>query len=99
MMDNSFLNEAFDSQAMDSRLQWMYPPTSWRVDSGRSRLVIESDAETDFWQRTHYGFQRDNGHFLHCAAPENAVVTAQFHSYAAHQYDQAGLMVRFSETC
>ncbi len=99
MMHNSFLNETFDREATDSRLQWMNPPSSWRVDSSASRLVIESDAETDFWQRTHYGFQRDNGHFLYCTAPENAVLTAQFHSYAAHQYDQAGLMVRFSETC
>ena len=99
MMHNLFFNEEFDSEAMDSRLRWMHPPSSWRVDSGRSRLVIESDPQTDFWQRTHYGFQRDNGHFLYCAAPENAVITAQFHSYAAHQYDQAGLMVRFSETC
>jgi regulation of enolase protein 1 (concanavalin A-like superfamily) len=99
MMHNSFLNEVFDSGAMDSRLRWMRPPSSWRIDGSRSRLVIEPDPETDFWQRTHYGFQRDNGHLLSCAAPENAVITAQFHSYAAHQYDQAGLMVRFSKTC
>lgn len=99
MILNSFVNEVFDRESMDVRLRWMNPPSSWRVDSARSRLVIESDPETDFWQRTHYGFQRDNGHFLYCAAPESAVITAQFHSYPAHQYDQAGLMVRFSETC
>lgn len=99
MMHNSFLNEGFDREAMDARLQWMNPPSSWRVDGARSRVVIEPNPETDFWQKTHYGFRRDNGHFLYCAAPENVIITAQFHSYAAHQYDQAGLMVRFSETC
>ena len=98
-MHNLFLHEEFESDAMDFRLRWLHPPASWRVEGSRSRLAIESDPETDFWQRTHYGFRRDNGHFLYCAAPETAVITAQFHSYAAHQYDQAGLMVRFSETC
>jgi regulation of enolase protein 1 (concanavalin A-like superfamily) len=27
-------------------------------------LEIFTDEQTDFWQNTHYGFQRDNGHCL-----------------------------------
>ena len=93
------LNETFDRDALDPRLTWLHPPSKWRLDRGRSRLVIEPDAQTDFWQRTHYGFRRDTGHFLYCPAPHNAVITAKFHCFAAHQYDQAGLMVRFSQDC
>jgi len=93
------LNETFNRDALDPRLTWLHSPSKWQLDRGRSRLVIEPDSQTDFWQRTHYGFRRDTGHFLYCTAPENAIVTAQFHCFAAHQYDQAGLMIRFSEDC
>lgn len=101
MMHTVFLNEMFNKEALDPRLGWLHSPSSWRLDLGRSRLVIEPDSGTDFWQKTHYGFRRDNGHFLYCAAPvnANAVVSARFHSYPSHQYDQAGLMLRFSRTC
>lgn len=98
-MHNSFLNETFDRETLDPRLTWLNPPSLWRLDRDRSRLVIETNAHTDFWQRTHYGFRSDSGHFLYCAAPDNSIVTAMFHSYPAHQYDQAGLMIRFSQDC
>jgi uncharacterized protein len=98
-MRTCLLNETFERDSFDPRLTWMHSPSSWRVDANRSRLVIEPDSETDFWQTTHYGFRRDNGHFLHCSVPDQAVVTGRFHSYPAHIYDQAGLMVRFSDTC
>ena len=29
--------------------------------------IIEPDAPTDFWQRTHYGFRADNGDFRYTA--------------------------------
>jgi regulation of enolase protein 1 (concanavalin A-like superfamily) len=61
------------------------------VDHG---LVMETAADTDFWQRTHYGFQRDNGHCL------LTKLTGDF-SFSTHvtfsphtMYDQCGLMVR-----
>jgi len=62
-------------------------------------LVVRTAAETDFWQRTHYGFRNDNGHFLYTEVPGDAAITAKIHSFPAHQYDQAGLMLRFSSEC
>lgn len=35
------------------------------MDAAAETLHVEPDAPTDFWQRTHYGFRVDNGHFLH----------------------------------
>lgn len=52
--------------------------------------------DTDFWQKTHYGFQADNGHFLYAEAAGNFRLTTKVHSFPVHRYDQAGVMVRFS---
>ncbi|MFS0638509.1 DUF1349 domain-containing protein [Mesobacillus foraminis] len=29
------------------------------------------DPETDYWQKTHYGFEADNGHFLYLNTNKN----------------------------
>ncbi len=98
-MPHRLLNESFDGDALHPLLQWMNPPAVWRIDPARSRLLVSPDAGTDFWQETHYGFRLDNGHFLSAEVPGDAVATAAILCHPAHQYDQAGLMVRFSEQC
>ncbi|CAF4559543.1 unnamed protein product, partial [Rotaria magnacalcarata] len=27
--------------------------------------MVHTNGETDFWRQTHYGFERDNGHFYY----------------------------------
>ncbi len=75
-------------------LTWHCPPTV--VSSSAETVSIETLPETDFWQRTHYGFRRDDGHFLYgCADTDfDAEVTVRIEPNA--MYDQAGLMVRTS---
>jgi uncharacterized protein len=97
-MRTCLLSETFDDGAIHP-LQWLNPPSVWRIDPARSCLIVEPDTETDFWQRTHYGFRSDNGHLLGAEVSGNVIVTARIRSYPAHQYDQAGLMVRFSSDC
>lgn len=96
-MPRSLLNETFDADKLHPLLNWTNPPSRWRLDSERSCLIIEPDAKTDFWQKTHYGFQADNGHFLSAEVTGDAIVTAKFRSFPVHQYDQVGLLVRFSQ--
>lgn len=93
------LSERFESSVLDERLQWFCPPQRVRVEPAPGRLVIEPDAATDFWQRTHYGFRADNGHFLHLRATGNFVLTTRLSGAPRHQYDQAGLMLRVSPDC
>ena len=50
-------------------------------------MAVEPD--TDFWRVTHYGFTRDSGHFL-----DTGALGLRFRGDFAHQYDQAGLMLR-----
>lgn len=83
----------FDTQP-HSDLTWFCPPSKWSLEDGL--LTLYPDAKTDYWQRTHYGFQNDNGHFLYTKVEGDFVITAKARFFPQHQYDQAGLMVRIS---
>ena len=76
---------------------WHCPPPAWGFV--REGLFIETAAGTDFWQRTHYGFSADNGHFFFTQLRGDFIVMATVHSHPRHQYDQAGLMVRLDAGC
>ncbi len=91
------LRARFEGGALDTRFAWHHEPARHALEGGR--LVIEPDAGTDFWQRTHYGFRVDNGHFLYLPARGNFTLTTAVTCFAKHQYDQAGLMLRISPDC
>ncbi len=76
---------------------WHHAPARWHWADGE--LVMHAEPDTDFWQRTHYGFRRDNGHLLGWRLSQDFVaeLVAEFRPVA--QYDQAGLMVRVSPGC
>lgn len=93
------LMENFTHEKMDERLQWHCPPEQWGVSSDKQVLTFKPLAETDFWQKTHYGFRVDNGHFLFAEVQGDMQMTTRVRTYPVHQYDQAGLMIRFSEHC
>ncbi|MCZ2157357.1 MAG: DUF1349 domain-containing protein [Bryobacterales bacterium] len=78
---------------------WFNPPTKWRMDKENASLIVEPDGATDFWQRTHYGFSADSGHFLGTDIDGDFTMTTTVRFFPAHQYDQAGLMLRATETC
>lgn len=91
------LRDRFQSAVINPRLDWFNPPPKWRT--GPDGLRLETAAQSDFWQRTHYGFQADNGHFLGLSARGDFCLTTRVTSRPVHQYDQAGLMVRLSPDC
>lgn len=74
---------------------WLNEPAAWRLDGGV--LDVTTDAATDFWRETHYGFTRDSGHFF--GVPTGPAFTAEVRVRAAYEalYDQAGLMVRLDD--
>jgi uncharacterized protein len=96
-MSQIILNERFNGPALDARLRWLNPPPAWSLES--AGLTVRPAAETDFWQRTHYGFRADNGHFLYLEVVGNFSLTTQVRFHPAHLYDQAGLMVRVGPSC
>ena len=91
--------DPFAAAALPASLRWHCEPRRWSLDPARRVLRIEPDAPTDFWQRTHYGFRVDNGHFLGLEVAGDFALTARVRFRPAHQYDQAGVMVRLSPDC
>lgn len=89
----------FQAATLDTRLEWFNPPKRWRLDSRGPGLVVEPDGQTDFWQRTQYGFSADNGHFLGLEVSSDFVLSTEVRFHPVHQYDQAGLMIRGDSNC
>ncbi|WFP63267.1 DUF1349 domain-containing protein [Mesorhizobium sp. WSM4904] len=77
-------------------MTWLNPPPHHALSDGT--LHVRTGKETDFWRETFYGFRRDNGHFLYrpVAGDFSAEVTVKGDYKVL--YDQAGLMMRLSET-
>lgn len=71
---------------------WLNPPQSWSIVS--DVLHVKTNSKTDFWQETHYGFYRDDGHFLHVPVASDFSASIVFDGLYEELYDQAGLMVR-----
>lgn len=71
---------------------WLNRPTV--VQAERDRLVLTTEAGTDFWRRTHYGFIRDTGHFLGFEVGPNFAAEIRIRARYETLYDQAGLMLR-----
>lgn len=93
------VEENFRAAKLDPRLQWFCEPAEWSILADPPALAISTGAHTDFWQRTHYGFQADNGHFLWVPVDQDFRLETQVEFEGVHQYDQAGLLVRFNPDC
>ena len=89
--------ENFTQPSLSPKLKWHSEPSNWSIKD--NQLEIETDPETDFWQKTHYGFQVDNGHFLFTDLDGDFILETSVKCNFKHQYDQAGLMIRISEEC
>jgi uncharacterized protein len=93
-MAQPILFEKFNEKYLDERLAWYSTPAHWSIEN--SALVVEPEANTDYWRNTHYGFSADNGPFLSLEVEGDFVLTTRVRFFPANQYDQAGLMVRLS---
>ncbi|WP_152393410.1 DUF1349 domain-containing protein [Paenibacillus guangzhouensis] len=62
-------------------------------------LVVRSHPSTDFWLKTHYGFEVMNGHVLHASIAADFNAEVSLHMRPAATYDQAGLFIMVSDTC
>jgi regulation of enolase protein 1 (concanavalin A-like superfamily) len=74
-----------------SAMTWINEPPSAVIDG--QDLVVSSARESDFWQRTSYGFVRANGHVLGTPLAGEAAIEVGFRANFEAQFDQAGLML------
>ncbi|CAF2052826.1 unnamed protein product [Rotaria magnacalcarata] len=82
------------TQATSESYTWYNEPTQWSSNS--SAIMVHTNGETDFWRQTHYGFERDNGHFYYRSMNGEQSFTITVNVYGNYRvvYDQAGLMLR-----
>ena len=73
---------------------WFNEAKEYYCDEG---LIIQTEGDTDFWQRTHYGFKRDNGHCLLTNLQGDFSFTGHFEFKLQNIYDQCGLIVRIDQ--
>ena len=77
-------------------MTWLNPPPHHLFGDGT--LQVRTGKDTDFWRQTFYGFRRDSGHFLHRPVEGDFSAEVTVNGRYEVLYDQAGLMVRLSET-
>lgn len=73
-------------------LFWQHPTSTFSITDDRIEIVTEPN--TDFWQRTYYGFRNDNAPALLMKTDEkyfSFIVKTDFDS--AHRFDQCGVIV------
>jgi regulation of enolase protein 1 (concanavalin A-like superfamily) len=85
------LVERFLQSSIPDTFYWLNEPTKYQLGKG---LEIFTDEKTDFWQNTHYGFRRDDGHCLLTRRAGNFSLMTCVESRPQEKYDQCGLMVR-----
>lgn len=76
-------------------MEWLNPPLQWNSDNGNVDITVE--AGTDYWQITHYGFNRDNGPFYYKEVTGEFEALVKVKGHYQEQYHQAGLMIRIDE--
>ncbi|MEL7587057.1 MAG: DUF1349 domain-containing protein [Prolixibacteraceae bacterium] len=79
------------SEVYLSDFKWTNQPRMFSLES--DRLTVVTDPETDFWQRTWYGFQHDNAHAFLREVSGDFTFTVKTGFEAKEQYDQCGLML------
>ena len=92
---NSISLDFRNLKILPDSLDWEHQPPNWTLSE--QGLEIHTQGKTDLWQRTHYGIQTDNGHFLKTALKvPKFTLTTRVSYQGKHEFDQAGLMVRIS---
>ena len=71
--------------------KWLNQP---KVSKITERSVsIRTEPDTDFWQRSYYGFRNDNGHALLLASEANFSFTVKASFAYRGRFDQCGVIV------
>jgi regulation of enolase protein 1 (concanavalin A-like superfamily) len=78
-----------------TQMKWYNEPLTWHQKT--EFIHVNTGANTDFWQKTHYNFIRDNGNFYYQEVTGDFTVEVKVIGQYQALYDQAGLMIRENE--
>ncbi|MCA1759206.1 MAG: DUF1349 domain-containing protein, partial [Bacteroidales bacterium] len=70
---------------------WINPPKKFTLDNGI--LKIQTEPETDFWQRTHYGFSKANAPAFLTKFDGDFTFSVKTRFLTQNRYDQCGVLL------
>ena len=70
---------------------WLNPPLA--ADSSSGEFIVTTADQSDFWNRTGYGFTHATGHALLREFPADSAMEVEFSADWTHEFDQAGLFL------
>ena len=71
--------------------RWLYEPKEhWVQDE---KIIIQTEPNTDFWQRSYYGFRNDNAPGLLLDSSNNFTFTVKVDFAYRKQFDQCGVLI------
>lgn len=85
------IHETFGASELPAGFTWFNEPADFRLGGG---LEMVTRPKSDFWQRTHCGERRDNGHCLLTTGEGNFAAMTCVEAEFVSRYDQCGLMLR-----
>lgn len=77
-------------------MKWYNEPAKWQADG--SHLQVTADGQTDYWRVTLHDFIKDDAPFYYDEVAGDFTATVKVSGQYNALYDQAGIMVRESET-
>jgi hypothetical protein len=80
-----------------TQAEWINEPTEHKVDA--DAVHFSTDPDTDLWQRSYYGFRRDNAPGLLLRSSENFTFTLRARFAYQGLFDQCGLLLYESSDC
>ncbi|OMJ91551.1 hypothetical protein SteCoe_5927 [Stentor coeruleus] len=86
-------------------MEWFNNPISSEITYGEENGIfrkvevakVHAAGKSDYWRKSHYGFIRDNGHFLYDRITGDFEVSVRVIGKYREIYDQGGFMVRENE--
>jgi uncharacterized protein len=74
-----------------SKLTWINKPEKFEITG--SKITITTEPQTDFWQRTYYGFSNDNAHALTLPIDQDFTFMVKTSFTYKNLYDQCGVAI------
>lgn len=78
-----------------NQFTWLNQPEQFELDDGVLEFATAPD--TDFWQRTHYGYKRNSGHAFLTRLWDDFSFTAQCEFVYETKFDQAGIILYLND--
>jgi regulation of enolase protein 1 (concanavalin A-like superfamily) len=74
-----------------SKASWVNKPKKFHITD--DKVIIQTEPETDFWQKTYYGFSHDNGHALLLPVEKDFTFTAKASFDTDFLYEHCGIFI------